>query len=244
MRETSGLSEPRRSRPRRALWVFVVVVVSLAALGLWGWFVWFPGYRPALQPGERFGVDVSRHQGDIDWQRVGGDGIEFAYIKATEGKDFVDPSFEENWEGAGAAGLDRGAYHFFTLCRAGADQAENYLRTVPDDPEALPPAIDLELAGNCSERPDREWVHAQLIEFLDRVESATGTSAVLYVGEDFEDRYHLRGDLARAEWRRRILLRPEDERWWIWQFSGWGRVAGIEGDADLDVMRGTPAEDP
>ena len=68
------------------------------------------------------------HQGPIDWQRVAGDGIGFVYMKATEGGDWVDATFAPNWAGARAAGLKVGAYHFFTLCRAGADQAANFLR--------------------------------------------------------------------------------------------------------------------
>jgi lysozyme len=177
---------------RRRRWPFVVaVLVVLVALGLWGWYGWLPGYRPSLHAGERYGVDVSNHQREIDWARVAGDDIEFAYVKATEGGDFVDERFQRNWGGAAAVGLDRGAYHFFTLCRPGAEQAENFLRTVPSDPDALPPAVDFELAGNCSERPDRAWIERELGAFLEQVENATGHTVVLYVGDDFEGRYHI-----------------------------------------------------
>jgi lysozyme len=77
-------------------------------------------YRPALLPGERYGIDVSHHQGVIDWERVANDGISFAYMKATEGNEFVDERFADNWRGAANAGLDRGAYHYFPLCSPGA----------------------------------------------------------------------------------------------------------------------------
>lgn len=80
-----------------------------------GVFVWFPDHRPALRVGERYGVDVSNHQGVIEWERVSADGISFAYIKATEGGDHVDAQFYANWRAAATAGLDRGAYHFFTF---------------------------------------------------------------------------------------------------------------------------------
>ena len=100
-----------------------------------------PDWRPALAGTERYGVDVSAHQGEIDWQRVASDGIEFTYVKATEGQDWVDEQFTTNWEGAAAARIDRGAYHFFTLCAPGADQARNFLRVAPPDVAALPPAI-------------------------------------------------------------------------------------------------------
>jgi lysozyme len=218
--------------------VAVGVVATLATLGLWGWLSWLPHYRPALADGERYGVDVSNHQGEIDWARVAGDGMEFAYIKATEGGDFVDGSFERNWHGAGAAGLDRGAYHFFTLCRPGDEQAANFLEVVPADTDALPPAVDLELAGNCSERPGRGRVARELGAFIDAVESRIGQAVVLYVGDDFERAYHVRRAYDRPIWHRRVLIHPGLDRWWIWQVQGHAAVAGIDGGADLDVMRG------
>lgn len=135
-----------------------------------------------------------------------------------------------------------GAYHFFTLCRPGEEQAENFLRTVPASGGALPPAIDLELAGNCSARPDRD-VRMEVTAFLDAVEAATGDRVVLYVGDDFEDRYRLRDELDRPVWHRRLLRRPGFERWWIWQFHDRADVDGIDGGADLNVMRGADPDD-
>lgn len=227
---------------RRRRWPFVVggVVVVLIALGLWGRYGWLPDHRPGLEAGERYGVDVSNHQGSIDWERVAADDMEFAYIKATEGGDWIDASFADNWQGAGAVGLDRGAYHFFTFCRPGDEQAANFLEVVPLDPDSLPPAIDLELAGNCADRPDREWMEREVGAFLDAVESATGHTVVLYVGDDFEAEYRgFRDELRRPIWHRRVLIRPEFDDWWIWQVQGHASVDGITGDADLNVMRGT-----
>lgn len=228
---------------RRRRWPFVVlgVVVVAVLAGVWGWYVWLPGYRPSLQAGERYGVDVSHHQGEIAWGKVADDGIAFTYIKATEGGDFVDESFERNWEGASAAGLDHGAYHFFTLCRPGEVQAENFLRTVPDGEGTLPPAVDLELAGNCSERPDRAWVERELGTFLDMVEAASGETVVLYIGDDFESHYGMREQLERPIWHRRVLIRPDVEDWWIWQIHGYASVDGIDGGVDLNIMREPPA---
>ena len=141
----------RRKRALVPLGAFVVLAV-VAAIVWWGWL---PRYRPELRPGESYGVDVSNHQGEIDWTAVAGDDIEFAYIKATEGGDSVDPWFERNWEGARSAGLDVGAYHYFTLCRSRSEQAENFLATLPVHEADFPAALDLEFAGNCSQRPTR-----------------------------------------------------------------------------------------
>ncbi len=59
---------------------------------------------------------------------------------------------------------------------------------------------------------------------------------VLYVGEDFDERYPGREDLGRPLWLRRFLLRPSED-WWIWQLHGRAQVDGVEGGVDLDVMR-------
>jgi lysozyme len=211
----------------------VLAVVSAATA--WGWFVWLPGYRPDLQQGERYGIDVSNHQGRIEWERVALDDISFAYIKATEGGDFVDSRFTENWAGARAAGLTTGAYHFFTLCAAGDRQAQNFLHVVPRSPDALPAAVDLELAGNCGARPGQAAVDRELRAFLALVEEATGVDVVLYVGDDFEARYQVRGSMGRPLWIRRLLRRPDVTGWVIWQASSFAKVDGVSGRVDLDV---------
>lgn len=213
------------------------VLVLIAVLAAVWWFLWVPNWRPALREGERYGVDVSAHQDVIDWQRVAGDGISFTYVKATEGGDFIDDRFEKNWRGAGDAGLDRGAYHFFTLCTPGAVQARNFLAVAPPDPTALPPSVDLELAGNCSRRPRAGAVDAELGEFLRLVEEAWGRELVLYVGDDFESRYPVRKPIDRPLWHRRFLLRPSVDGWVIWQLHGYARVAGISGGVDLNLMQ-------
>lgn len=220
------------------LWLLIggvgVAVAGLIAAVLW--FVWLSNDRPGLGEGETYGIDVSHHQDEIDWNRVAADDIAFAYIKATEGGNFVDSRFEENWEGAASAGLARGVYHFFTLCTPGDVQAENFLGVVPADPDALAPAIDLELAGNCAARPSQEWLERELGTFLDTVEATTGKDAVLYIGDDFEQRYRVRDSLSRPLWLR-FHRRPNVEGWLIWQVRGFADVDGIEGRVDLDIMR-------
>jgi lysozyme len=193
-----------------------------------------PNWRPDLEAGERYGIDVSHHQGVIDWEAVAGDGISFAYVKATEGGDWVDRQFAANWASAGDVGLDRGVYHFFSLCTDGAEQARHFLATVPPDPRALAPAVDLETAGNCAARPDQRAVGAELVEFLEVVEEAWGRPTVLYVGADWESVYPV--EIDRPRWHRRFLLRSEID-FHIWQLHGFAHVAGVGGRVDLNVMR-------
>jgi lysozyme len=223
----------------RVLAVAVLVGVLLLAGGRYAAEMWLSVYRPGLAPGETYGIDVSHHQGDIDWPRVARDDIDFAYIKATEGGDFVDDRFASNWRAAGEAGLRRGAYHFFTLCTPGAVQAANFVETVSDDARALAPAVDLELKGNCARRPTRQSVHHELQVFLDAVESATGQRAILYLGQawdGFETRYQVIDAFDRPLWQRSIALRPRGG-WQVWQLTGVARVDGVRGPVDLNVGR-------
>src|SRR5437879_5059558 len=101
---TLGAKDGRRRFPGRWPVLAGAVAIVLAVAIAWGWFSWLPSYRPSLREGERYGIDVSNHQGRIEWDRVVKDDISFAYIKATEGGDFVDSRFSENWTDAMAAG--------------------------------------------------------------------------------------------------------------------------------------------
>jgi lysozyme len=222
---------------RRIIVTVSAVVVAALALGAVVWFGAVPHWRPALEDGERYGIDVSAHQDEIDWDAVAGDGIKFAYIKATEGQNWVDEWFEENWAGAHEAGLDRGAYHFFTLCAPGEAQAENFLAVAPPDDDALPPVIDLELTGNCSDRPPAEQVSAEVDAFVRLVEEAWGRDLLYYVRPDWDAAYPVRDGLERHLWDYRFFRRPTDDRWRVWQVNTFAHVDGIDGDVDLDIMR-------
>jgi len=221
---------------RRRRWTVAAGIGLLVAVSAGAWFVWLPNWRPALRSGERYGIDVSAHQGAIDWDRVAHDRISFAYIKATEGGDFVDARFTVNWAGARRAGITAGAYHLFSLCTPGDLQARHFLGAAPPD-ATMPPAVDLELAGNCSLRPDPSTVRHELASFLTIVEAASRENTVLYVGEDFQQRYSVGGELQRPLWKRRLLRRPDGDGWTIWQIHGFAHIAGIRGRVDLDIMR-------
>lgn len=191
-----------------------------------------------LRSGEHRGIDVSAHQGRIDWPTVAAAGIEFTYIKATEGGDWVDDHFQANWKGAGAAGIRRGAYHFFTLLRPGADQAANFLKVAPPEPGSLPPVVDLEFGGNTSTRPPRETIVKELSIFIQQVESAHHRAVVLYLLPEFESTYSVYQLFPRRIWLRSLMSRPPAGLdWELWQYTPMGRVPGIEGDVDLNISR-------
>jgi lysozyme len=218
--------------------VCCLLVLALAATAL-GWFVALPRYRPPLRTGEHYGIDVSNHQGAIDWTAVAGDDITAVYIKATEGQTFVDQRFAENWAGAASAGLRRGAYRFFSLC-PGAAQAANFLRVVPKDRDALPPALDLEW-GACKDRSDRATFQRQVTAFIETVEREVGKPVVVYALPSFTAAYPVPEQFIRDPWVRRLLIPPERPGWSIWQFSSRAPVHGIGDPVDLNVLRHEPA---
>lgn len=184
------------------------------------------------------GVDASHHQGEIDWRRVRGDRIEFAYLKATEGSGFVDPRFVANARAARAAGLRVGGYHFFSTCSPGAPQARHFVRVLRSAPaDSMPPAVDLELLGNCAEPPPRPRLLAEVEAFLRIVERATRQQAVVYAYPDFEARYGFAEALDRRQWVRRIGPVAPKRPWFIWQRDDRARIAGFSTPADLNVMR-------
>ena len=90
------------------------------------------------------GVDVSHHQGAIDWDKLAADRVSFAYIKATEGGDWLDTRFAENWRAAKRTSIARGAYHYFSLCTPAETQAEHFIKTLGPLDNDLPPALDVE----------------------------------------------------------------------------------------------------
>ena len=190
-----------------------------------------------LAPDEVLGIDVSSHQQDIDWEQVAADGVVFAYIKASEGADFVDASFRANWDGAQAAGVTPGAYHYFTLCSSGAEQAADFLAAAPPDDSALPPALDLEFDGACEEKPSAAEVQAEIDAFTAAVEEAWGRRLLIYSSSDWRDHYGLPVTDPRPDWLFSSGNRPSQADWAVWQLRFDGTVAGISGGVDIDVAR-------
>ncbi len=228
-------------RRRRFPLSLLVVVLAAVALGAILRFVVVPNFRPSLYTAERYGVDVSSAQGDIDWERVRSDGLSFAYIKATEGAGFVDPLLADNVDGAVSVDLSTGLYHAFTLCTPADEQAANLLAALADlsiDPGqlTLPIAVDLKLRGDCSSWPARAELDAELQRFFEAVGPIAGDTFVLQVDDSFDERYEPSARFGYPYWRRSLFRRPADS-FAVWQVNGSARVDGIDGDVHLNVAR-------
>ncbi|GJM16673.1 MAG: lysozyme [Thermodesulfobacteriota bacterium] len=191
------------------------------------------------------GIDISHHQDVIDWDVLERSGLDFAFIKATEGGDHKDTKFHRNWQRAGDIGLVRGAYHFFTFCKRGSEQAQNFIETVPVDKNSLPPAIDLEFSGNCQARPSKEEVQQEINAFAKLVEQRYGKTPIIYTTNDSYLAFLEGEDLGYPIWIRDIYSEPtlrDGAKWDFWQFTHRGRLHGINGFVDLNVYNGSSEE--
>jgi lysozyme len=229
-----------RLSKRGRLVAVLLGLAGIAAIALGGGYTHYLGYEPASERFPVRGIDISHHQGTIAWGVLRRNHVRFAYMKATEGGDHVDTRFAENWHAAGRAGIARGAYHFFTLCKPGLAQAHNFMRVAPKDADAMPPAVDLEFGGNCKARPDKAALLKELTAFLRAVERHYGKKPILYVTRSFHHRY-LTGALNDyGFWIRSIYFRPDlpGRPWLFWQFHDRGARDGIDGRVDLNVFNG------
>ena len=189
-------------------------------------------------PASRYdGIDVSRHNGRIDWEEVAADRrIQFVYIKASEGRTLGDSRYKRNIKEARKAGLRVGSYHFFTYRRTAKEQFENFRKRVDKSQQDLLPMIDVEEKGNrgC----DRAQLQARLRELAELIKSEYGKYPLIYSGHDFYNKY-----LA-PEFNRHYLFlarygggEPHVKgggKWNIWQYSETGHINGIKGKVDLN----------
>ena len=118
------------------------------------------------------GIDVSYWNAGIDWPKVRATGQRYVFVKASEADYYRDSTFDDNWFGAKAAGLLRGAYHFFRSnvdAKRQADSFINYVKSFNDDGE-LPPVLDLETPDG----QKREKIIVAAKTWLEKTRSATG----------------------------------------------------------------------
>jgi lysozyme len=184
------------------------------------------------------GLDVSHHQAPLDWRALRRQGIRFAYFKASEGSDWVDPRYREYEEAARAAGVLAGAYHFFTFCADPERQAMRFLATVDLRPGDMLPAVDVENAGNCLSDPDPESLRENLGKFRDVIRRATGQEPIVYMTDWFRRKYFRAPPDGARFWIRNLFWKPrEGVPWAVWQYAT-NRPAGSPQRVDRDVLRG------
>ena len=211
-----------------------------------------------------YGVDVSHHNGRVDWEALLAatrtPRVQFAVIKATEGITVPDERFDENWRAVLASPL-RGlaAYHFLTASDP-ARQAEHFIRTVTSVPhdKIFFPVVDVE--GKFARQLEREGkLDRHLREVVDALAAAFHRPVVIYCGPDLHQRLRTKfpdADFWIAHWCYSTKFRrngrcfttydhlvkdlrgnsPDAGRVVAWQFTDDGRVEGLPHNVDLSVI--------
>ena len=235
---------------RRKIFIITgIICAACTAAACTAYFLWSSGIIHINHPDKKGytvrGVDVSGYQGDIDWTVLSSQGIDFAYIKATEGSLHTDEYFEANLKNSRDTGLRTGFYHFFSFESAGKTQAENFISHVPDYDDMLPPVIDVELYGKFREDPpSADTVRTELDDMIKLLTENYGCSPVIYTTAGTYARYFRDDPPGCGLWLRNVYSEPDGD-WIFWQYDAHTVLDGYNGEEkfiDMNVFRGTKEE--
>jgi lysozyme len=219
-----------------AVFVFVGIVI------IWRW-IFTPGeVKIDKHKYPVTGIDISAHTGKIDFKKISGKEIDFLYLKATEGKTFIDRNFEKNYLNSRSSAIPVGFYHFFRFNRDGKDQAENFLGTIKGKKTRLPLVVDVEEWGNVKVK-SREKVINELKIFIRLVELKTRKRVMIYANESSYSQYILGNFDKHDLWICSFNRKPDiDKKWTLWQHSHKGKIEGATGQVDINTFNGSREE--
>lgn len=186
------------------------------------------------------GIDVSHHQGEIDWDLLlkekGFDTIlDFVYCKVTEGTDHVDTQWERNREYLNKHGIPNGAYHYFKPMGDSKAQAEHFLFNYKIRSIDLPPVLDVEEEGISDEE-----LRKKVVVWCNIVKKETGINPIIYTSLHFYETKFREQLTGYNYWIAAYSREPKymmDKSVLHWQFSENGRLPGIDGKVDLNVSK-------
>lgn len=219
------------------------VLISVFLLGLGIWYV--VRAEQAKRTKEYIaqytvtGIDVSAHNGKIDFEKVYADSIKFVYIKCSEGASFHDKNFEKNFENARKTGIATGVYHFFRFDVNGTLQAQNMLNCLKGKTVDMPLAIDVEKDGNPKTQTD--IIISRLQEMINYLEERN-IPVIIYTNMEGFNRFYENFFANYPLWIARFLKPGTDIDWSVWQYSHEHEVPGIHGDVDMNVFCGTESD--
>ena len=230
----------RLNKPKadiEAAFDFLVVAALLAFACVWAWqqFMKSPPYVDPVRYPVR-GIDVSAHNDMMNLDAAARSGIEFIFIKASEGATFRDENFRINFIKARHAGLKTGAYHFFRFDVDGVSQAVNFLQTVGHRKLELGLAIDVEKHGNPPGVPP-DSIALRLTQMVDYL-NLMGHRVTFYTNRDGYFDYLAKTFPGSSLWICAFSKTPINAEWTFWQYDHHGKVPGIKGDVDLNVFCG------
>ena len=155
-----------------------------------------------------------------------------------------DKKFLSNWNEARKYAFPTGAYHFFSFCKSAKEQAKNFIETVPYEPNALPPVLDLEDEANCKSGKTKEAIVAEIETLQQILFTKYQKKPILYMTEEFYYIYSMAQFKENPLWISAFYQEPnlQNGKWLFWQYSYKGFIKGIDTSVDLNVFNGTAAD--
>jgi lysozyme len=248
-----------------------IVVRLLQKVPSWGWwlgglavmsaYIWFFYYFFVSPFGFRWralygdvsypegyeihGIDISHHQGRIDWDKLKDEGmidktpIRFIMIKATEGSTQTDENFHYNFHQAREYGFTRGAYHFYSVHSPADRQAHHFVNEVKLENGDLPPVLDVE--HKPKEQTAAEF-KASVLTWLDIVEKHYQVKPIIYTYYKFKMKY-LNDSIfdQYPYWIAHYYVDSVEYKgsWKFWQHTDAGKLPGIKGNVDFNIYNGS-----
>ena len=192
-----------------------------------------------------FGIDISRHQGKIEWEKLSkfrfeGYKIEFVYIKATEGESWEDARFHFNWRKAKKYNILRGAYHFYKPKVNSVVQMKNFTSVVEIKKGDLPPMLDVEVESALPKSTYRKGV----LNCLRIMEQTYGVKPIIYTNQQLYREYFDHKDFDQCRfWISRLKSSPPAvNNWYFWQFTYKAVIKGSNEYVDVNVFNGDIAK--
>jgi len=179
------------------------------------------------------GIDVSRHQGDIQWAMVATTNTAYCYIKATEGGSWVDPQYERNLLACRSHGIKVGSYHFYRPAVDQQKQIDNFLVQCNPAMQDLIPMIDIE---SVPKGMKTEEFQDSLRKFLKLFRKVYRVKPLIYSGRNFYNKYLQkqvkRYPLMIAQYSREEPEVADRHKILMWQYTGSGNLRGVKGQVD------------
>lgn len=232
----------------------IIIAISLLAILVFIYFsivfihwCFFKGYIRMNYPSRHIfpvqGIDISHHQGKINWSKIDKNNIQFVFIKATEGGDFKDRLFRDYWKEIYKLDIPISIYHFFTFCRSGKEQAQHFIQEVPKEYITMLPAVDLEFGGNCRMQRNKDLL-SEITDYIQTIEDYYQKPVIIYSTQDFYQMYLINQFPYNPIWIRDIYRYPKlvDRPWTFWQYTNRGGMDGINGFVDFNVFSGSKKE--
>ncbi len=185
------------------------------------------------------GIDVSHHNGKIDWEKVKALEVDeikinFAFIKASEGTNITDKDFKRNWKEAREKEIVRGAYHYYIPWRDPESQVAIFKKNVSLKSGDLPPVLDIE---ENSLNHDNKIIK-DIGTWLRLIENYYGMKPIIYTNQSYFNKF-IKGNFENyplwiADYSKTDLTLYDKKLLYFWQYSKKGKIEGIDEEVDIN----------